>query len=111
MAVLLSRWFVVGSPLGVCNGRGTGLGPFRPGGAVLTRGRSGGRSCDRRLSVRCRSRERPEGATRQRGQKQELRRNALQLYRSRFAAALTAELVCTHLNVSLFSEDILYSLR
>ena len=84
---------MVGSPLAACEGRGTALGPLLPGVSLLTRGRNGGSLCYRRLSVQCRSRERPEGATRQRGQKQELRRNALQLYRSRFAAALTAELV------------------
>ncbi|KAG0567437.1 hypothetical protein KC19_7G135000 [Ceratodon purpureus] len=93
MALLVSRCFVVGSsPVDVCKGRGIALGPLLTGGQLLTSGGSRGSFCYRRLSVRCRSRERPEGATRQRGQKQELRRNALQLYRSRFAAALTAEL-------------------
>lgn len=94
MALLLSR-----SLIGTASFQDSGIG-FCPclhrGSAVLARrsSRNGEHSRNATLSIQCRGRERPEGATRQRGQKQELRRNALQLYRSRFAAALTAELVC-----------------
>ena len=96
---------MVGSPLAACKGWGTGLSPFLPRPALLTspltRKRNGENSCHRRLAVQCRYREQVEGTSRQRGQKQELRRNALQLYRSRFAAALTAELVHALINVFL----------